>query len=67
MKQEIINIICQAIENQHRPTGEYADKILALLGVSISLERAKKYARHQHFLGTQGKDLVEFEDWQAKD
>gem|GEM_PF-5717906 len=34
---------------------------------SISLERAKKYARHQHFLGTQGKDLVEFEDWAAKD
>ena len=31
--------------------------------VSISLERAKKYARHQHFLGTQGKELVEFEDW----
>ena len=32
-------------------------------GVSISLVRAKKYARHQHFLGTQGKELVEFEDW----
>lgn len=31
--------------------------------VSISLERAKKYARHQHFLGTQGSELVEFEDW----
>ena len=30
--------------------------------VSISLERAKKYARHQHYLGTQGKQLVEFED-----
>ena len=35
--------------------------------VSISLERAKKYARHQHFLGTQGKQLVEFEDWAVKD
>ena len=32
----------------------------------ISLKRAKKYARHQHFLGTQGKDLVEFEDWAYK-
>ena len=32
-------------------------------GVSISLVRAKKYARHQHFLGTQGKELVEFEYW----
>ena len=31
--------------------------------VSISLERAKKYARHQHFLGTEGSELVEFEDW----
>jgi len=35
--------------------------------VSICLERAKKYARHQHFLGTQGSELVEFEDWAAKD
>ena len=43
---------------------EEADKILlALHNVSISLVRAKKYARHQHFLGTQGKELVEFEDW----
>jgi len=31
--------------------------------VSISVERAKKYARHQHFLGTQGTELVELEDW----
>jgi hypothetical protein len=29
----------------------------------ISLERAKKYAKHQHYLGTQSKELVEFEDW----
>jgi hypothetical protein len=35
--------------------------------VSISLERAKKYGRHQHFLGTQRSELVEFEDWAAKD
>jgi hypothetical protein len=34
--------------------------------VSISLERAKKYARHQHYLGTQQLEFVEFEDW-AKD
>ena len=40
---------------------------LIIADVSICLERAKKYARHQHFLGTQGKDLVEFEDWVAKD
>lgn len=32
----------------------------------ISLERAKKYARHQHYLGTQGSELVEFEDWECK-
>ena len=32
----------------------------------ISLERAKKYARHQHYLGTQGNELVEFEDWECK-
>ena len=35
-------------------------------GVSISLERAKKYARHQHYIGTQQREFVEFEDW-AKD
>ena len=40
---------------------------LHIADVSISLERAKKYARHQHFLGTQGKELVEFDDWKAKD
>ena len=40
---------------------------LCIADVSISLDRAKKYARHQHFLGTQGKDLVEFEYWAAKD
>ena len=40
---------------------------LRIGGVSISLERAKKYARHQHFLGTQGSELAEFEDWEAKD
>ena len=32
----------------------------------ISLKRAKKYARHQYYLGVQGKDLVEFEDWEYK-
>jgi hypothetical protein len=31
----------------------------------VSLERTKKYARHQHYLGTQGKELVEFEDWES--
>jgi len=40
---------------------------LRIADVSICLERAKKYARHQHFLGGQGKKLVEFEDWKAKD
>lgn len=38
-------------------------EILPIQDISISLVRAKKYARHQHFLGTQGKELVEFEDW----
>jgi len=46
---------------------EAYEEQLRIADVSISLERAKKYARHQHFLGTQGKDLVEFEDWKAKD
>jgi hypothetical protein len=43
------------------------EQALRIHDVSISLERAKKYARHQHFLGTQGSELVEFEDWAAKD
>jgi hypothetical protein len=48
---------------------DWLEKKLALSqhDVSISLERAKKYARHQHYLGTQGHDLVDFEDWSAKD
>ena len=35
--------------------------------VSISLERAKKYAEHQHYRGTINEPLVEFEEWEAKD
>ena len=35
--------------------------------VSISLERAKKYAEHQHYKGTINEPLVEFEEWEAKD
>jgi hypothetical protein len=31
---------------------------------TVSIERTKKYARHQHYLGTQGKEFVEFEDWE---
>lgn len=42
---------------------EVQSKQCNIADVSISLERAKKYARHQHFLGTQGSELVEFEDW----
>ena len=34
--------------------------------VSISLERAKKYARHQYYVGTQQREFVEWENW-AKD
>lgn len=40
--------------------------LLQIPVANICLERAKKYARHQHFLGTQGNELVEFEDWKAK-
>ncbi len=57
-------------DSEGKPTIEYVnwleDKLVKKLNiddVSISLVRAKKYARHQHFLGTQGKELVEFEDW----
>ena len=44
-------------------TENYQALQLLQTDVSISLVRAKKYARHQHFLGTQGIELVEFEDW----
>jgi|LakMenEpi03Aug12_release.lakeMendotaPanAssembly.Ray.scaffolds.fasta_scaffold205985_1 hypothetical protein len=51
-----------------RKTIAEKDQALQLLqpDVSISLERAKKYARHQHYVGTQQREFVEFEDW-AKD
>ena len=42
-------------------------KLSTIPDVNINLERAKKYARHQHFLGTQQKDLVEFDDWKHVD
>jgi hypothetical protein len=41
-------------------------KILINPDNPVSLERAKKYARHQYFLGTQGANFVEFEDWANK-
>ena len=47
-------------------TENYQALQLLQTGVSISLERAKKYARHQHYVGTQQLEFVEFEDW-AKD
>tara|TARA_R110000868_G_C10355391_1_gene716744 strand:- start:191 stop:421 length:231 start_codon:yes stop_codon:yes gene_type:complete len=43
------------------------NKQLILPVVSICLERAKKYARHQHSLGLRKKDMVSFESWKAKD
>jgi hypothetical protein len=51
-----------------RKTIAEKDQALQLLqpDVSISLERAKKYARHQHYVGTLQREFVEFEDW-AKD
>lgn len=36
---------------------------LFLSGVSISIARAEKYARMQHFLGKTGIDFVEWNDW----
>lgn len=42
-------------------------KNLTIPIVSVCLKRAKKYGAHQHFLGTQDKTLVEWEDWEAKD
>jgi len=42
-------------------------KNLNIPAVSVSLERAKKYGRHQHYLGTQNKPLVEWKEWEAKD
>jgi hypothetical protein len=34
--------------------------------IMISLDRAKKYAEHQHYLGSQGLPFVDFEDWSLK-
>tara|TARA_R110000868_G_scaffold87739_2_gene245075 strand:+ start:623 stop:880 length:258 start_codon:yes stop_codon:yes gene_type:complete len=32
----------------------------------INIERVNKYGEHQHYLGTQGKDLVPFEEWASE-
>ena len=79
MKEQIIKILESYIVDNIGETSpkididtipSIADEILSLqlqqAGVSISLERAKKYARHQHYVGTQQLEFVEFEDW-AKD
>jgi hypothetical protein len=55
-----------AIWLEKKITDNYQALQLLQPDVSISLERAKKYARHQHYVGTQQREFVEFEDW-AKD
>ena len=46
---------------------DYAQQTRGAADGSISIERAKKYAAHQHYRGTINEPLVEFEDWAAKD
>ena len=38
---------------------------VALADVRLSIERAEKYARMQHFLGEHGKDFVSFDAWKG--
>ena len=73
IKQELLKLLERRVFNAEELVEEI-DKLyrqdqslqLQQTGVSISLERAKKYARHQHYIGTQQREFVEFEDW-AKD
>lgn len=73
IKQELLKLLERRVFNAEELVEEI-DKLykqeqalqLQQTGVSISLERAKKYARHQHYVGTQQREFVEFEDW-AKD
>ncbi len=73
IKQELLKLLERRVFNAEELVEEIdklykQDQALQLqqTGVSISLERAKKYARHQHYVGTQQREFVEFEDW-AKD
>ncbi len=73
IKQELLKLLERRVFNAEELVEEIdklykQDQALKLqqTGVSISLERAKKYARHQHYVGTQQREFVEFEDW-AKD
>ena len=38
-------------------------KQCTITDVSISVARAEKYARMQHFLGETGRDFVDWNDW----
>ena len=70
IKQELLKLLERRVFNAEELVEEI-DKLyrqdqslqLQQTGVSISLERAKKYARHQHYVGTQQREFVEFEDW----
>jgi hypothetical protein len=33
---------------------------------SVSIERVNKYGRHQHYVGSTNRPLVEFKDWEVK-
>ena len=70
IKQELLKLLERRVFNAEELVEEIdklyrQDQALQLqqTGVSISLERAKKYARHQHYVGTQQREFVEFEDW----
>lgn len=53
------NDVLEAMERYAQQTRGTADG-------SIGIERAKKYAAHQHYRGTINEPLVEFEDWEVK-
>jgi len=55
-----VDLLCGIIEYF---ASKQETKQCNIADVSISLARAEKYAKMQHFLGETGRDFVGFNDW----
>lgn len=75
MKIQIENLKAQLSgkDLSHQQRGDAMIELGKLIGYieslesnQISIQRAEKYARMQHYLGAQDKDFVEFKEWEDK-
>lgn len=63
--QELLETI-RMLEKENEELRSHQGSSTSVTEGMISLDRAKKYASHQHYRGTVQEPLVEFEDWSSE-